>query len=306
MINYSIIIPHYNIPDLLKRCLVSIPQREDVQVIVVDDHSSQESQTELKELEAQFPTFQFVYSERNGGGGVARNIGLQHARGKYVLFSDADDFFHECLNDVLDDYKDETCDIVFFNADSVDCDTLEPCKPDRAEKLQGQIAGYAEGRKGAELTLRYLFPEPWCKMIRREMIERVPIRFDATFVMNDYTFSYLAGYHAKTVRADVRKLYCVTYRQSSVWYSGRDTIERVIAVTEGRARKNRFMKDHHIPVFDEQMTWPFGKALRQRDWTMLNALFDVVGRYGYSRVYVLYRLLMRFVRYRLGNYKRLL
>jgi len=39
MINYSIIIPHKNIPHLLVRCLDSIPQREDVQIIVADDNS---------------------------------------------------------------------------------------------------------------------------------------------------------------------------------------------------------------------------------------------------------------------------
>lgn len=37
---YSIIIPHKNIPDLLRRCLDSIPQRPDIQIIVVDDNSS--------------------------------------------------------------------------------------------------------------------------------------------------------------------------------------------------------------------------------------------------------------------------
>ena len=35
----TVIIPHFSIPDLLARCLDSIPQRDDVQVIVVDDHS---------------------------------------------------------------------------------------------------------------------------------------------------------------------------------------------------------------------------------------------------------------------------
>ena len=38
-INYSFIIPHKNIPDLLQRCLDSIPRREDIQIIVVDDNS---------------------------------------------------------------------------------------------------------------------------------------------------------------------------------------------------------------------------------------------------------------------------
>ena len=39
MINYSVIIPHKNIPKLLQRCLDSIPVRDDLQVIVVDDNS---------------------------------------------------------------------------------------------------------------------------------------------------------------------------------------------------------------------------------------------------------------------------
>ena len=40
VINYSIIIPHKNIPSLLQRCLDSIPLRDDIQIIIVDDNSS--------------------------------------------------------------------------------------------------------------------------------------------------------------------------------------------------------------------------------------------------------------------------
>ena len=41
MINYTVIIPHKNIPELLQRCLDSIPERDDIQVIVVDDNSDE-------------------------------------------------------------------------------------------------------------------------------------------------------------------------------------------------------------------------------------------------------------------------
>ena len=116
MINYTVIIPHYNIPDLLRRCLKSIPCREDVQVVVVDDRSSDENLIILKEMERGFSNVQFVYLEKNQGGGNARNVGLQYAIGTYVFFADADDFFHECINDVFDEYKDETCDVVYFSA----------------------------------------------------------------------------------------------------------------------------------------------------------------------------------------------
>lgn len=125
-IAYSVVVPHYNIPLLLRRCLSSIPHREDVQIIVVDDCSCEEVQIELKEIETQFPYAQFVYSDKNKGGGHARNVGLDHAVGKYLLFLDADDFFHDDINAFLDDYKHEECDIVFFNADSVDLSSNQP------------------------------------------------------------------------------------------------------------------------------------------------------------------------------------
>lgn len=48
---YSIIIPHYNIPHLLERCLWTIPKRSDTQIVVVDDKSNDENLQELKSIE---------------------------------------------------------------------------------------------------------------------------------------------------------------------------------------------------------------------------------------------------------------
>lgn len=105
MINYTVIIPHYNIPDLLRRCLKSIPCREDVQVVVVDDRSSDENLIILKEMERDFSNVQFIYLEKNQGGGNARNVGLQYAIGTYVFFADADDFFMNALMTFLTSIK---------------------------------------------------------------------------------------------------------------------------------------------------------------------------------------------------------
>ena len=93
MINYSIIIPHKNIPKLLQRCLNSIPQRDDLEIIVVDDNSD----PSIVDF-GQFPgagrsDVSFFFDKSGKGAGRARNIGLQHAQGKWLLFADADDFF---------------------------------------------------------------------------------------------------------------------------------------------------------------------------------------------------------------------
>ena len=90
---FSIIIAHYDIPDLLMRCLKSIPVSEDIQVIVVDDNSP-DADTYLERYpELSRPYLEFIRAQKNGGAGYARNIGLDHAKGKWLLFADADDFF---------------------------------------------------------------------------------------------------------------------------------------------------------------------------------------------------------------------
>ena len=90
---YSIIIPHKNIPQLLQRCLDSIPRREDIQIIVIDDNSS----PEIVDF-AHFPgrerdDVEIVFTREGRGAGYARNEGLKRAKGKWLLFADTDDFF---------------------------------------------------------------------------------------------------------------------------------------------------------------------------------------------------------------------
>lgn len=286
MFNYSIIIPHYNIPHLLKRCLVSIPERGDTQVIVVDDCSNEKEQALLKELERQFPYVQFVYLATNQGGGHARNVGLQYAEGRYVIFADADDFFHDNLNDILHDYRNETCDVVFFNANSVDSTTGKPTH--RANLLQSQINRYVNGLDPEAMQLRYLFPEPWCKIVRREFSRANDIKFDETKVINDQTFSYMLGYHAQHVRVDSRIVYCVTYRPESITFT--DTFKRDTIWVEVIARKNSFMKKHHIPIFDMEMLVPFRKHIKRGDWQKSEKLFKMAKNYGFTKRFILFQL----------------
>ena len=55
-----------------------------------------------------------VYLTKEGkGAGYARNIGLKHAVGKWLIFADADDYFHPCINDIFDECVNLSEDIVF-------------------------------------------------------------------------------------------------------------------------------------------------------------------------------------------------
>ena len=135
---------------------MSIPKREDLQVIVVDDCSPEKDKYKLDAIKEKFPNVEFYSTEKNGGGGKARNIGLQHAKGKFLIFSDADDYFTSGFSDILDDYSGcSNYDIIFFNAKSVDSITYQPKA--RANHLDDMIKLSEIDLEKGTIALKYLF-----------------------------------------------------------------------------------------------------------------------------------------------------
>ena len=124
--SFSIIIPHYHIPDLLMRCLDSIPVRDDIQVIVVDDCSPEVDTYLLKYPALSRPFLELYHTPIGGSAGRARNIGMDHARGKWLIFIDADDFFVKDIDAILEAARDRTEDILFHNYTAVKNSDLKP------------------------------------------------------------------------------------------------------------------------------------------------------------------------------------
>ena len=100
--SYSIIIPHHNTPDLLKRCLLSIPKRDDVQVIVVDDKSDDSYLPAVRKIQECFSPWEFIYLTEGKGAGHARNVGIDYSKGDWLLFADSDDYFVSDFSSLLD------------------------------------------------------------------------------------------------------------------------------------------------------------------------------------------------------------
>ena len=121
-ITYSFIIPHHNTPDLLLRLIDSIPQREDIEIIVVDDNSDDGKKANITRSDVKTI---YIDKEHTKGAGRARNVGMDAATGKWLLFADADDFYKPGFIDVLDEYKDDDIEILYFNINSVNGETLE-------------------------------------------------------------------------------------------------------------------------------------------------------------------------------------
>lgn len=245
-IKYSIIIPHKNIPDLLKRCLHSIPNRDDLEVIIVDDNSD----IDYVDFE-HFPGSErsdttIIFDKSGKGAGHARNLGLENAHGEKLIFADADDYFNFCLNKILDNYKDDDSDIIFFKASSQDSDTY--VRANRDETINYFVDQYSCGNMIYEQYLRYEFGMPWCKIVNRQMVRKYNITFEETPFHNDTRFGYLIGFFAKTIKVDLHALYCVTDRHNSI-IKNYDRSKAMIRIAVF-ARKEAFLRKHNVSFND--------------------------------------------------------
>lgn len=95
---FSIIIAVYNVEKYLEETINSVINqtigfKENVQLILVDDGSTDNSGNILWKYYEEFPDNIVVLSKKNGGQASARNYGLKYACGKYVNFLDSDDYF---------------------------------------------------------------------------------------------------------------------------------------------------------------------------------------------------------------------
>ena len=210
---FTIIIPHYGIPELLRRCLASIPQREDYQVIIVDDQSP-----DYDTYPERFPDLfregvTWLRTPHNGGAGLARNVGLEEAAGKWLLFADADDFFTEEMEELLDGYKDAEEDVIYFRHRCVLSDRPDE-KARRDKWMEGLFERYFESGDAREIRFEHCVP--WAKMIRRSLVEEYGIRYEEVRYSNDVMFNTIVGSKARTVRVVDRPLYVLTERSGSL------------------------------------------------------------------------------------------
>lgn len=259
MFDYSVIIPHKNAFDLLKRCVSSIPDFDNIQIVIVDDNSD----TDL----IRTADLSFLYKRQNlifhqlkdgFGAGYARNIGLKYAKGEWLIFADADDFFVDTVWALPNKYLESIYDIVYFGIVSVDSNTLEVVNRNRTYNCLVENCDNLNQVKMDLLRLRH--DVPWGKMIRRNLVVENNIRFDATFYCNDTIFSTLTGLAAKSIYADATPFYCVTVRDGSL--VTRRSLQSDIVRYEVILRKNQLLRDHGFPQYQLPLTYYMRRFLK--------------------------------------------
>ncbi|SEH98465.1 glycosyltransferase family 2 protein [Akkermansia glycaniphila] len=198
----SVIIPIYNAERHLRQCLDSIVEQtlHNIEIICVDDGSTDTSLDILREYADKDDRF-FIIRQQNQFAGMARNNGMQHAKGTYLAFFDADDFFEpDMLEKAYDQCEQDQADLCLWSADYYDTNTglstpfdycldralIPPTLPFSVQDMPDCI-------------FQISAPTPWNKLYRRSMLEKHQLLYPSTKRSEDTFFASMAMYHASRI-----------------------------------------------------------------------------------------------------------
>lgn len=243
-IDFSVIIPHRESIHSLKRLFDSIPPNPKIEILLVDNSPVPISKNDI----GINREYQLYWAEPARCAGGARNVGLDNARGKWLIFADADDFFAINAFDLFYSHYSSKADVIYFCVNSIYIDTGEPGT--RGDVYTNMVRNYEKGNIKEE-QIRFGYGVPWGKMVRKSLVDENNLRFDEVVASNDFYFSLLSGYYAKTIEAYNEFVYVVTTSRGSL------TKRRDLAVVESRLlvalRSNLFLREQGYSEYQQSI-----------------------------------------------------
>ena len=190
-IKVSVIMPVYNAEKHLRQCLDSVVNQtlQEIEIICVDDGSTDSSPAILAEYAAADSRFQ-VCHQQNLYAGVARNNGMRHASGKYLAFWDSDDYFYpEALEKMYAKAEEDQADICL-------CDANQYYEGIGFETTGGMYLVHKHlpaetpfSRKSCpDVILNVINAAPWTKLFRRSFVAETGLLFQPVRNGNDVYF----------------------------------------------------------------------------------------------------------------------
>ncbi len=210
----SIIIPVYNAEKYLRGCLNQLccQTLQAIEIICINDGSTDGSQAILEEFKNRDSRISVFYQD-NQGAGIARNNGLLHARGEYLLFLDADDIYDMKLcEDAYYKAKYDMADIVLYGANRLDMQTAqkEPMGWVLKESMLPKRIPFSIKNMGDKIY-QVTTACPWSKMFRADFVKQQQLQFQNTKNANDVFFVRTALATARRITVLDKKKY-ITYR----------------------------------------------------------------------------------------------
>lgn len=205
---FSIIIPVYNREKILNKCIYSVLGQsfDDFELILVDDGSRDKS-LEICNSFAKTDKRVKVITQENTGPSAARNNGLEHATGEYVVFIDSDDYINKDyllkINDKISKGKPDLIFISFL------------FENDKYEILGESVLKDVDCIKKEKFShfIKYLidndvFGYTWCKAVKRQIIADNNLMFDTKYSLHeDLLFSCSLVEHSSSISTICEPIY---------------------------------------------------------------------------------------------------
>ncbi len=234
----SVIIPAYNVEQYVENCYESIKKQtySNLEILIIEDGSTDKTK-EICDRIALFDDRVIVIHKANGGLSDARNVGLDHANGEYIVFIDADDSIHpKYIEILLDGLIDNECDIS-------QCEFF--CTNDTKEHYIDQMSISYEVMTGKQATLLCSGEE--CieyivvtnKLYKKELFE--DIRFPVGKIYEDQFTTWKLFWKAEKIVYVHALLYCYYQRMDSI--TGTGFSRRNLQVVEAYVERSRFLKE---------------------------------------------------------------
>lgn len=242
----------YNVEKYLRTCMESLVHQtmKDIEIIVVNDGSPDNSLQILKKYEKKYGEFVKVYTTENRGVSHARNYGLDRATGEYVMFVDSDDYIELNMCEKL--YNKATKD----GNDLVVCGRYNVYEnPDgsirRKEQKTNQISQNFR-LEDKKFEFARLSPFPWDKIFKRTLLEG--IRFPEDIRFEDLVLSYKVVCNAKSIGVLEEPLY--NYRRTTQGGFLNSFSEGTLDIIKAFDVLFAYMEEHkYMEVFREELSY---------------------------------------------------
>ncbi len=207
MPKFSIIVPVYNVEKYIAKCLDSIKEQtfNDYEVIVVNDGTKDNSMDIVKRYDFK------IVNQKNQGLSSARNTGVKHATGEYLIFIDSDDYIENDLLKKINESLKNNPDIVRYQIKEVYEDSNEE-KPFSEESFIGK-----DGVEAFSKICQYHFVEnAWAYAIKKEYYDFNNFQFAKGTIHEDFGLIPLIIMKAETVNSISYIGYNYLQRQGSI------------------------------------------------------------------------------------------
>lgn len=216
----SIIVPVYNTKNQIDTCIKSIVNQIDreVEVIIINDASTDNSEEIILEYKNQYPNIKYYSKKENTGLADTRNIGIDKAKGEYIMFIDSDDYIEKDLLKNLNKYMKDNIDVIKFK--------LNVKYDNSSYTVDGPIFSKTDGETAFNLLAfeDVMFDSACIYLFKREFLLKNNFKFKVGTYHEDFGLVPLVILQAKSVvSTNIKGYYYIQTNNSITRNSNNET-----------------------------------------------------------------------------------